>query len=516
MARTKKAAQIKLKARSTAQRHDTVKEKAYRGTIGAPMFTNGGMLMPGDVLTGHGTSAVITEAPHVENYPMDHARLSGMAPAAFESTENSSTSEDEILFVGKDPKARLAAMKELSDSDWSLAKRKRDQQKEANPYPQNTVTDQDNASVSKDADAVVEAVLVDENSSSINERHILESITPNPHQSFMTNRGESFDLPIHTDFTRITLGADQGNASKVQEKDDISKRKPVLFKSSLKISDTFFESGPEDGDDPDDENDEDDEDKDDVDDDDDDDDDDEEEILRDYIRNTMNEQDIGDTIGLRRFATRDLDLTDEPMFSSAPKKTPKSKISLQNLPKSSKLRSVTKKRRPAESTLDVEMIETRVETRIETHKFNFSVSSSSDADQDEKVLEEDEEAIAAMDSWVDLDPLDEFDVMDLERPSLQKKKKGKLAAVPQVSDDELQQKLNKAWDNDRSKKRVRKVQREELRRQGLLGRRNTLDSDEDSSDMDDEDDLQKKYPRGLTKDELFEELENMCKSSRTK
>jgi hypothetical protein len=503
MARTKKAAQMKLKARSTAQRHNTVAEQPYRGNIGAPMFTNGGMLMPGDVLASHGTSAVTIEAPHVEDYPMDHARLSGMAPAATGLTESSSTSEDEIIFVGKDPKARLAAMEEPGDSDWSLSKRKRDQQKEANHYPQSTVAHQNNTSVSKEADVVMEAILVDENSTSTNERQIPESIASHSHQNFTTNTGESFELPIHSDFTRITLKVDQDDTSKTQDKYVPRKQKPVLSKSSLKISDKFFESGPEDQDDE-------------EDDDDDDDDNDEEEILRDYIRNTMHEQDVGDTSGLRRFAIRDLDLTDEPTFPPAPKKTPKSKTSLRNQPKSSKSRSVLKKRKAAETTLDVEMVETLVETRTETHKFNFSVSSSSDADQDEKDLEEDEEAIAAMDSWVDMDPLDEFDLMDLERPSLQKKKKGKLAAVPQVSDEELQQKLNNAWDNDRSKKRIRKVQREELRRQGLLGRRNTQDSDEDSSDMDDEDDLQTKYPRGLTKDELFEELEEMCKSSRTK
>ncbi|EKG10732.1 hypothetical protein MPH_12216 [Macrophomina phaseolina MS6] len=76
------------------------------------------------------------------------------------------------------------------------------------------------------------------------------------------------------------------------------------------------------------------------------------------------------------------------------------------------------------------------------------------------------------------DPYNGFDIMDFERPSLKKKKKGKAADLPfELSDDELVAQLVNSWENDRSKKRVKKQERAELRSQGLLGKKNKFKPD---------------------------------------
>jgi hypothetical protein len=67
---------------------------------------------------------------------------------------------------------------------------------------------------------------------------------------------------------------------------------------------------------------------------------------------------------------------------------------------------------------------------------------------------------------------DGFDVMDFERPSLKKKPKGRKGKVVfDISDSELEASMQMAWNNDRVKKRERKEKREELRAQGLLGKK---------------------------------------------
>ncbi len=70
------------------------------------------------------------------------------------------------------------------------------------------------------------------------------------------------------------------------------------------------------------------------------------------------------------------------------------------------------------------------------------------------------------------DPYNGFDVMDFERPSLKPKKKGRKSAngLPfGLEDDELAEQLAQSWANDRSKKALKKAEREELRQAGLLG-----------------------------------------------
>jgi hypothetical protein len=92
--------------------------------------------------------------------------------------------------------------------------------------------------------------------------------------------------------------------------------------------------------------------------------------------------------------------------------------------------------------------------------------------------------------------VDDLDVMDWDRPSLQRKKgKGAKARFQiDVSDSELEQTLQVAWKNDRFKKAERKRQREEMRALGQLGRNPKSE------------DLRVKYPQGISIDEVAEEM----------
>lgn len=66
-----------------------------------------------------------------------------------------------------------------------------------------------------------------------------------------------------------------------------------------------------------------------------------------------------------------------------------------------------------------------------------------------------------------------FDIMDLNRPSLRRlpKGRGRIAALGLDDDNELGTQMDVLWKNDRSKKKIRKQEREELRAQGLLGQK---------------------------------------------
>ncbi|KAI9830266.1 MAG: hypothetical protein M1819_005793 [Sarea resinae] len=91
-----------------------------------------------------------------------------------------------------------------------------------------------------------------------------------------------------------------------------------------------------------------------------------------------------------------------------------------------------------------------------------------------------------------------FDVMDHERPSLRKKAKGRRGPLPfELSDSEIEASLRVAWTNDRNKKKARKEEREELRAQGLLGRKNKNKNKAD---------LKTKYKEGMTLDEVKDEI----------
>ena len=94
-----------------------------------------------------------------------------------------------------------------------------------------------------------------------------------------------------------------------------------------------------------------------------------------------------------------------------------------------------------------------------------------------------------------------FDVMDQERPSLRKKpkKSRRNEAFFELSDSELQQSLNAAWEGDRTNKKLRKQEREELRSQGLLGKKGKPD-------------LKAKFSEGMTIDDVKSKVGDFLKS----
>lgn len=100
------------------------------------------------------------------------------------------------------------------------------------------------------------------------------------------------------------------------------------------------------------------------------------------------------------------------------------------------------------------------------------------------------------------DPYNGFDVIDRERPSLRKKAKkaGRAKAIFDVSDSDLQQSLHSAWENDRSKKKQRKLEREERRAQGLLNKNGKPD-------------LKAKFSEGMTMDDVRSQIKAFMKAS---
>ncbi|MCJ1246526.1 hypothetical protein MMC30_003734 [Trapelia coarctata] len=103
---------------------------------------------------------------------------------------------------------------------------------------------------------------------------------------------------------------------------------------------------------------------------------------------------------------------------------------------------------------------------------------------------------------LDVDPHNEFDIMDHERPSLRKVPKGRCGALPlELSDPELEASMLLAWENDRMKKKIQKQQREELRAQGLLGKNGIVD-------------MKAKYTEGMPIAALKAELKDFLESDR--
>lgn len=95
------------------------------------------------------------------------------------------------------------------------------------------------------------------------------------------------------------------------------------------------------------------------------------------------------------------------------------------------------------------------------------------------------------------DAYDGFDVMDFDRPSLQKKPKGRKGKLHiDLSDSELEASMQDAWDNDRIKKKERKQEREDLRALGLLGKKKGKP------------DLKQKYQEGMGFHDVKEEIKN--------
>lgn len=102
---------------------------------------------------------------------------------------------------------------------------------------------------------------------------------------------------------------------------------------------------------------------------------------------------------------------------------------------------------------------------------------------------------SAMVAALEMDPYGGFDIMDTERPSLKPKKKGRRGQPPpELDDSDLNEQLQNAWEADRAKKRLKKAEREELRQQGLLGRKGKGAN------------LKVKYQGGIDMEDIVEEI----------
>ncbi|KAG6021866.1 hypothetical protein E4U19_005397 [Claviceps sp. Clav32 group G5] len=92
----------------------------------------------------------------------------------------------------------------------------------------------------------------------------------------------------------------------------------------------------------------------------------------------------------------------------------------------------------------------------------------------------------------------DFDILDRNRPSVQRVRRGKGVRAKDVGcssfDSDLEQQLQIAWKNDRRRKKERKQQRDELRMLGLLRKKNAVD------------DLKLKYPSGMSVLQVAQEL----------
>ncbi|KAK7428650.1 squalene synthetase-like protein [Neonectria magnoliae] len=98
---------------------------------------------------------------------------------------------------------------------------------------------------------------------------------------------------------------------------------------------------------------------------------------------------------------------------------------------------------------------------------------------------------------------DDFDIMDWQRPSLNRRKgKGAKAQMNlNLSDSEMEQSLQAAWNNDRLRKSERKKQREELRALGMLGSKTKPE------------DLRVKYPDGMNMEQVTDEFQKFLLGS---
>lgn len=110
---------------------------------------------------------------------------------------------------------------------------------------------------------------------------------------------------------------------------------------------------------------------------------------------------------------------------------------------------------------------------------------------------------SALADAVEMDPYGGFDIMDTERPSLRLKKKGRKGYMPPEllgDDSDLNEQLQSTWAADRAKKRLKKAEREELRKQGLLGRKGRAP------------DLSIKYKDGIIMEDIIEEIREFMAS----
>ncbi|KAH7138348.1 hypothetical protein B0J11DRAFT_500574 [Dendryphion nanum] len=111
---------------------------------------------------------------------------------------------------------------------------------------------------------------------------------------------------------------------------------------------------------------------------------------------------------------------------------------------------------------------------------------------------------SALADAIDQDPYGAFDIMDTERPSLRPKKKGRRGHMPpELDDPDLNEQMHRSWENDRAKKRLKKAEREEQRKLGLLGRKGKGP------------DLSVKYKQGANMNEITEDIRDFLFSDMT-
>ena len=105
---------------------------------------------------------------------------------------------------------------------------------------------------------------------------------------------------------------------------------------------------------------------------------------------------------------------------------------------------------------------------------------------------------------LDQDLRNGYDVIDQDRLSLRKRPKRRRGILPfEISDSELEASMRLAWDNDRTKKKLQKQHREELRAQGLLGRRDRVD-------------IKLKYAEGMSVGQMMNEVKGFLMSDRAR
>lgn len=86
-------------------------------------------------------------------------------------------------------------------------------------------------------------------------------------------------------------------------------------------------------------------------------------------------------------------------------------------------------------------------------------------------------ATSAFTGVLNVDAFDDVGVIDQGCPNPRKKSKGRRGLpVLELTDTELENSIQLAWENDRAKKKIRKQEREELRAQGLLGKKSKTGS----------------------------------------
>lgn len=104
---------------------------------------------------------------------------------------------------------------------------------------------------------------------------------------------------------------------------------------------------------------------------------------------------------------------------------------------------------------------------------------------------------------LDHDEYGDFDIMDLSRPSLGLGARAGEFMSFGLSDSEAEAELREVWAGDRKKKKAKKLEREELRAAGLLGKKSKTRLDMDT-----------KYAAGIGADQIKTELENFMSSDR--